>query len=213
MSDPKRRRQHGFHSGIGGLVFSPRPSRSSNRATETLRRWPWFHPSRSRSGRGAEGIRPHWSDECGTGKSRDGSRAGPPWGSPPEDLGLLRAKQPERTRPASSGRSVRSAPDPRPPLLGGTRQDSTANPLGDPTLCPAKSRSSSLAPQAAPPCPALPIQRGTVTRPRTRLRALGIPPRWTRAKQLDSARVGRSLSEQFYGPMAFFYLRVRANEA
>lgn len=74
MSDPKRRRQHGFHSGIGGLVFSPRAARSSNRATGTLRRWPWFH-SRSRPGRGAEGIRPrprlfHWSGECGTGESR-----------------------------------------------------------------------------------------------------------------------------------------------
>lgn len=87
VSDPKRRRQHGFHSGIGELVFSPRAACSSNKATGTLRRWPWFHLSRSRPGRGAEGIRPrlrllHWSGECGTGKSRDGSRAGPPRGEP-----------------------------------------------------------------------------------------------------------------------------------
>lgn len=70
MSDPKRRRQHGFHSGIGGLVFSPRAACSSNKATGTLRRWPWFHLSRSRPGRGAEGIRPlprllHWSERNG----------------------------------------------------------------------------------------------------------------------------------------------------
>ena len=87
MSDPKRRRQHGFHSGIGGLVFNPRAACSSNKATGTLRRWPWLHPSRSRPGRGAEGIRRrprlfHWSGECGNRKESRWLQSRPAQGEP-----------------------------------------------------------------------------------------------------------------------------------
>lgn len=102
-------------------------------------------------------------------------------------------------QPALAARSDPSLT--RPPLTRETRRDSIANPLGHAIPFPAKSRSFSLAPPASPPtCPApsIPEER---SRGQERDSTLGISS-WTRATARLGERVGRSLSEQFYGPMA-----------
>lgn len=83
--------------------------------------------------------------------------------------------------------------------------------IGQPVLSRVKSRSFRALQKSAPPCSSL--QGRPITRPRTRLREQGTSLRRPQQGKRLGVRVGRSLSKQLCGPMAFFRRRVRANEA
>lgn len=146
-------------------------------------------------------------------------KPGPPRGSPPAGPRDASAQQPERARPASSGLSVRSPSDPTASTpVGHTAGGSIPQPIPSAIipLSPPKADPSASLQKPAPPCPALPFPS---RKDRSRGQERDSSTDWTslRAGPEQAARpgvrLGRSLSEQLCGPMAFLYLRVRTNEA
>lgn len=179
MSGTECWRQHGSQPGVGGLAFSPLAARTSNNTTRTLRRWPRSHPSRTQPGYRAEAVRRRpssplqrvgwvWCREI-----RAGTRVRPAQGQPASWVWGCYGSTARADQTGGSW-SLGLVSSWLHGLYSWEHIALTANTLGQPVLPPPEADPSAALQKSAPPCPSL--QGRSVTRPRTRLCKLGIPP-------------------------------------
>lgn len=154
------------------------------------------------------------SGECGAGKRLVSARANPAQGQPASWVSGGFVPKPERTKPAGPGRSVRSPPNATASTPGSKRWGVGFHSQSPQAACPLTDKKRILQLRCrSPPYPPLPFAGRQITRPRTRLHELGFFPCQLEQAERRCVRVGRGLSKQLCGPMAFLCLRVPANEA
>lgn len=153
------------------------------------------------------------SGECGAGKRLVGARANPAQGQPASWVSGGFVPNPERTKPAGPGRSVRSPPDATASTPGSKRWGVGFHSQSPQAACPLTDKKRILQLRCrSPPYPPLPFAGRQITRPRTRLHELGFFPCQLEQAERRCVGVGRGLSKQLCGPMTFLCLRVPANE-